>query len=289
MSHSIGVFIPTFQARHHLPFCLPPLLQSPLKPRLLLLDSSSTDGTVEYAQQLGIETHVIPQHEFNHGLTREKGRRLLGTSIVVMMTQDAYATSSHMLNYLVDPLIKQQASIAYARQLPHPGADFFEAFAREYNYPDRSHIRGIQDFKQWGSYTFFCSNSCAAYSQSALDEIGGFSSILFGEDTIAVAKLLRQHHQIAYVAEAQVCHSHRYNLKQEFCRHFDMGLARQMYQELLAVKGEDTKRGHAYVKTMLKKLLKTYPQKIPYALLQTAAKFCGYQLGRVWGQVWGHA
>jgi rhamnosyltransferase len=269
---SIGIVIPTFQAAQHLPHCLPPLLQSPLKPRILVLDSSSTDETVEIARSMG---------EFNHGTTREKGRRHLGTSIVVMMTQDAYSTSPYMLEKLVEPLMTQKASVAYARQLPHQGAGFFGSFARTFNYPAVSHIRSLQDVSTYGVYTFFCSNSCAAYLNSALDEIGGFTPVLFGEDTVAVAKLLHKQHRIAYVAEAEVCHSHDYTLKQEFCRHFDIGLARRLYQDLLAIGGQDSQRGKAYVRILLQTLYREHPTWIPYALLQTGAKYLGYCLGRM--------
>jgi rhamnosyltransferase len=280
MSSSIGVVIPTFQAVKHLPLCLPPLIHSPLKPTILVIDSSSTDGTVELAKTMGVETLTIPKHAFNHGTTREKGRQHLKTPIVVMMTQDAYPASSALLEQLVQPILHRQAAAAYARQLPHQGASLFAAFARAFNYPPTSHLRSLADIKTYGSYTFFCSNSCAAYDQSALDAIGGFPSVLFGEDTVVVAKLLHQRYRIAYVAEAQVYHSHDYTLKQEFCRHFDIGLARRSYQDLLAIGGSDTSRGKNYVRALLQDLWQKDPLRIPYACLQTIAKFFGYRIGR---------
>lgn len=277
---SIGIVIPTFQAAKHLPRCLPLLLQSKLKPRILVLDSSSTDDTVAIAKEMGVEVLVIPKHEFNHGNTRELGRRHLGTDIVVMITQDAYTNSVHMLEELVKPLTQKQASVSYGRQIPHHGADFFEAFPRQFNYPSHSHIRCLQDVHSYGVYTFFCSNSCAAYLNSALDEIGGFPAVLFGEDTLVVAKLLHRQHKIAYVASAEVRHSHGYTLKQEFRRHFDMGIARQSFKHLIEVAGSETKRGKTYFKTMLRELKKVNPQLIPYAICQTAVKFCAYRLGK---------
>ena len=280
MDSSIGILIPTFQAAKHLPHCLPPLLNSPLKPKILIIDSSSSDGTAPLAHSMGAETLVIPQSEFNHGTTRERGRQILQTSIVVMMTQDAYATSPAMLEHLVKPLLCHEASIAYARQIPHHGADFFAAFARRFNYPEQSHVRSLDDAPIYGVYTFFCSNSCAAYLNTALDEVGGFPSTLFGEDTIVVAKLLRRKHRIAYIAESAVHHSHNYSLKQEFGRHFDIGFARHAYHDLLAIAGKDSQRGKAYVRALLQELLQKRPLLVPYALLQTFVKFWGYQLGK---------
>lgn len=277
---TIGVAVITHCAKHHLPHCLPLYLQSPLKPRVLVVNSSSNDGTVETAQDLGAETLVIPRKEFNHGATREKARKHLGTDIVVMITPDAYPADQQILEKLVQPIVQKKASIAYARQLPHDGAPFFEAFPREFNYPQQGHIRSLQDTAIYGVYTFFCSNSCAAYSNAALDEIGGFQHVLLGEDTVAVSKLLRRGHKIAYVAEAQVKHSHSYTLLQEFRRSFDTGLARQEYQHLLECGSSDLKRGKAFVSQMVRDLSKKHPHLLPYAFFQTAFKWFGYRIGR---------
>jgi len=277
---TIGVAVITHNAKKHLPHCLPPYLNSPLNPRVVVVNSSSNDGTVELAKELGAETLVIPRMNFNHGKTRELARCYLNTDIIVMTTPDAYATCIATLEKLIEPLIQNQASVAYAKQLPHKGANFFETFAREYNYPNESHIRGIEDIEKYGVYTFFCSNSCAAYSNVALNSIGGFEAVLLGEDTVAVAKLLRKGHKIAYVAEAKVYHSHSYTLAQEFRRCFDIGYARHEYGHLLSQAGKDQQRGKEYTRKILQKLWQEKPQLLPYAFLQTGAKWMGYTLGR---------
>lgn len=280
LKKTVGVVVVTHCAKHHLPKCLPPLLKSPIKPRVLVVNSSSNDGTVELAKKMGAETLVIPRAEFNHGLTREKARQHLQTDIIVMITPDAYCVNHHVVGTLITPILRDKASIAYARQLPHEGADFFESFLREYNYPAESHVRGLRDRQKYGAYTYFCSNSCAAYCNKALDDVGGFPEVLIGEDTVVVSKLLNKGHRIAYVAEAMVKHSHRYNLKQEFQRHFDTGLARKKYQDLIKKGGRDEKRGAEYVLTLFKKLMKEKPLLIPYAAVQTAVKLVGYRIGR---------
>lgn len=277
----IGIAIITHNSKKHLPFCLPPLINSPLKPRILVVNSSSHDGTVELAEKMGVETLVIERNKFNHGLTRETARKYLNTEIIVMMTPDAYMVSSASLTKLIEPIIEGKASLSYARQLPHIGAKFFESFAREFNYPEEGHIRSIKDVPKYGVYTYFCSNSCAAYLNKALDEIGGFEEVLLGEDTIVAAKLLQRGHQIAYVSEALIRHSHNYNLKEEFCRNFDIGLARRKYSHLLKSEKGDYSRGMKYCMAMFKVLALEKPYLIPYAFLQTFTKYLGYSLGKL--------
>lgn len=276
---SVGVAVITHNAKKHLAHCLPPLINSPLNPRVVVVNSSSHDGTVELAQELGAETLVIPRSEFNHGATRERARQYLNTDIVVMVTPDAYALNTHMLETLIAPIAEGRASVAYGRQLPHDDAGFFGSFARHFNYGEESHVRHLDDLARYGVYTFFCSDSWAAYSNQAVESIGGFPHVLLGEDTVVTAKLLRQGHHIAYVAEAAVKHSHDYSLWQEFQRHFDTGLARADYASLLQG-ASDGQRGLLYIKTLFKQAAKQCPLLLPYAFLQVNAKWFGYRLGK---------
>lgn len=276
---SIGCAILTYKGKHHLPRCLPPLVNSPLKPRVLVIDSSSNDGTIELAKDLGAEAIEIPQKEFNHGTTRELARKLLNTDIVCMLTQDAYMIDHHTLKHLINPIIENQSKIAYARQIPHPGASFFESFPRQYNYPSTNHLRGINDRHQYGAYTFFCSDSCAAYCNAALNEIGGFEEVLLGEDTVATAKILRKGHKIAYCAEAIAYHSHNYTLKEEFQRSFDTGIARKGYASIIDTGSSDASRGKKYAKEMLSQLIKNSPWLLPYGVAHIVVKWTGYKMG----------
>ena len=276
---SIGVACITHAAKQHLVHCLPVFVNSSLKPRVLVVNSSSGDGTVELARELGAETLTIPRCEFNHGATRELARAHLGTDIVVMVTPDAYARDPEFLEKLVAPVITGKADVSYARQLPRQGAGFFERFAREFNYPETSHIRSLVDIPQWGVYTFFCSNSCAAWSNAGLDQVGGFMPALTNEDYLATAKILQAGGRVAYVAEAEIYHSHYYTLVQEFRRYFDTGYMRAEHPWVTMMVGPAERRGTAFAGKMLGRLARECPVLIPYALLQTAAKWLGFRVG----------
>lgn len=279
-SLSVGVAVITYRDKRHLEKCLPPLLASPLKPKILVFNSSSEDGTVEEAKRLGAEVLVIPRTEMNHGQARELCRKTLGTDIVVMMTPDAYASDSHMLEKLVEPIVSGQAAIAYARQVPHPGANIVSAFSRSYNYPPQSSLRGLSDVPKYGVYTAFCSDTCTAWSNRVLDEIGGFRWLLAGEDAVAAAMILKKGYSIAYVADAVVEHSHNYGPVKEFSRHFDTGLYRRQWREVLDLGGKgDQTRGVSYAGSLLRHVGKKQPLQLPRAFLQLALGWLGYRIG----------
>jgi rhamnosyltransferase len=273
---NVGVVIVTLNAESFLRPLLTGLKSQTIPHEVLIIDSSSTDATHAIANEFGHKLHVIKRSEFNHGLTRELGRKLSNKPIVVFLTQDALPANDHLLENLIKPLDK--AALSYARQLPYPGAGFFEAFHREYNYPEQSQLRSIQDQSKYGAYTFFCSDSCAAYRQDKLDLIGGFKDVLLGEDTLACASLLHQGEKIAYVADAQVFHSHNYTLSEEFKRSFDIGFARAKLKDLIGGRNSDEKRGRAYAKELFIRILKR-PWLIPYTTALLTTKWLGYQLG----------
>ncbi len=278
-NNKFGVLLLTRNAEKHLRRCLGPIFDSPLKPKVLVIDTSSTDQTREIAQRLGAQIEIIKPLEFNHGATRERGRKLLGTEIVIMLTQDAYPVDAGMLGFLVQPLLAGVAAVSYARQLPHQGAGLLEAFQREFNYPAVSQIRGLADSKTYDVYTFFCSNSCAAWSNAALDQVGGFPAILSNEDYVTVARLLSRGQRIAYVAEAQVYHSHTYSLRQEFQRYFDIGYVRAENRWIRELVGTDESRGLNFTIALLGHTLPRQPWLLPRIMALLLAKWLGYRCG----------
>jgi rhamnosyltransferase len=279
LKYSVGVVILTLNAEKHLHKSLPPVADSPLKPEVLVIDSSSYDKTIEIAKSYGADVLVIPKNEFNHGATREKGRKILNTDIVVFQTQDAYPLDETMLTKLIAPIEENKSQIAYGRQIPHDNRGLLESFPREFNYPPQSNIRSIEDVDKYGVYTFFNSHSWAAYLNSALDKSGGIETMLTNEDYFTTAKMLRDGFRIAYVSDSIVKHSHRYGLVQDFKRYFDTGYVRTEYRWVTDIVGQAEERGSRLVKQLLKKTAKEKPFMLPYALFSLFVKWLGYRTG----------
>ncbi len=279
MSQSVGVVIPALNEEKNLSICLPALLASTVPLKVILVDSGSTDNTGHIAEDMGIDVLRIEGHQFNHGATREMARQRLNTDVAVMLTADAYITEPTTIEKLLRPILEGKAIAAYARQIPHDGAGIFEAFPREFNYGDKPQLRGIEDVAAYGVYTFFCSDSCAAYRNQALDQVGGFKPTLPSEDYFAVAKLLLAGHKVAYVPDAVIRHSHRYNLVEEFQRYFDTGYVRAEQPWVQELVGAAESRGQAFFLELIKRLARSSPHLIPYAMLQTIVKWLGYRVG----------
>ncbi|MFZ1428875.1 MAG: glycosyltransferase [Geminicoccaceae bacterium] len=277
----VGVVVVTHEARQHLAHCLPPLLRSPLRPRILVVNSSSDDGTVELARDMGVDTLIVARHAFNHGLTREIARHRIGTEFVVMLSPDAYPQHDDFIEQLTAPLLQGVAAVAYGRQIAGHGAGVLERVGRDFNYPGESHLRSAADAGRFGSYLHFCSNACAAWSSRALDSIGGFKPTLVSEETIAVAELLTRGERVAYVADAVVQHAHCYDLAGAFRRQFDIGYSRRLYDWLLLAGEGDQARGRRLAARLLREACHDAPAQLPRILAQLAASWLGYRAGLV--------
>lgn len=276
----IAVIIPTKNAGADFSRVLKKLQGQRLRPdELTIYDSASTDDTVLLARSMGVNVIPVAPADFNHGATRELARKQTAAEIVIFMTQDAIPVDDFLIERLVEPILDGRASFSYARQIPRQGADIFESFPRHFNYPAESQIRSIADAEKYGVYTFFSSDSCAAYRNSALDEIGGFRPTLTSEDYFAAARLLCKGHKVAYAAGAVVEHSHAYTLLEEFRRYFDTGYVRAENPWVQAIVGQAEGRGKEYFSALVHALSARMPWLVPYAAVNTCIKLLGYRLG----------
>lgn len=281
-SSSIGLCLLTYNGINFLPDTVKLLKDSNWVSKCLIVDSNSTDGTVEYLKKNNFKLVQILNHEFNHGLTREMARKILNTDIVVFLTQDAFLRSIDDIYRLIQPICSSTCAVTYGRQIPHDNADFFESFPRWYNYPELDNpiqIRSMDDLHKYGMKLFFCSDSFSAYDNRILDKVGGFPETLTHEDYLVAYKLLKNGYKIGYISSAVVKHSHKYNLVNEFKRHFDAGYVRGMHKVLEATTGKTENEGLSYFKSFILSTMKHNFLLIPYAILIVFIKYLGFKIG----------
>lgn len=248
---------------------------------VLVIDSSSKDGTEQLAKEAGFVVTIIPHEEFSHGGTRAKAVEQTEADVIVFLTQDAILAQPDSIEKLVNCLQDDCIAAAFGRQLPNLGANVLDAFARLYNYPAVSRVNSLQDKAKRGIKTAFFSDSFACYDRKKLLEIGNFDAKLnYGEDTVAAAKLLLAGYRTVYCAEATVYHSHNFTLAEEFDRYKITGKFHKEQQWLLQDFGKAESEGLKFVKAELKYLLKQGKwYMIPYAILHNVIKYIGYRSG----------
>ena len=248
---------------------------------VVVIDSSSQDGTRKVWERFGYPVTCIPKELFHHGKTRNEGASTAAGEIIVFMTQDAIPAHNSCISDLVRPILRRKASATFARQLPKSDATFLERFTRNYNYPATSRTHSTHDTARLGIRAYFFSNVCSAIHRDAFFEVGGFpNDVILNEDMVLAAKLLNANHRIRYTAEARVFHSHNYSLVQQFQRSFDIGVAFSEQPFILngvRARGE----GFRFVKQMaLHTLQKRQFRLLPRIVLENALRYIAFRLGR---------
>lgn len=275
----ISVIIPTYNAAKLLRDLLTNIKNVH---EIIIIDSSSSDNTLEIAKSFKCVVRTIDKSRFNHGGTRNYGSRIASGDLLVFLTQDAILFSENEIHNLVQPFFdSDKISIAYGMQLPHKNSKVFGRIAREINYKQFSYIRSLKDRDRYGIKTIFSSNSFCAYRKEIFCELGGFAdNIILGEDTHFAGISLKSGYDIAYVSNAKVYHSHDYNLLQEFKRNFDIGVfhsrEKWLIKDFKAAEGEGLK----FVKSEMSLLIKHKKlHLLGYSLIRNGVKFFAYKLG----------
>jgi rhamnosyltransferase len=201
--------------------------------------------------------------------------------ILIYLTQDAALFGVSAFANLVKAFDDAEIGAAYGRQLPREKASPIEAHARHFSYAEVPVVRSWESRRTMGFKSIFFSNAFGAYRRKALMGVGGFSpDVIFGEDTLAVARMHRAGWKTAYVADALVRHSHDYSIAEEFRRYFDIGVLHSRESWLHEQFGSASGEGRRFVLSEFRYLLRHGAHHIPSAFARTFAKYLGYKIGR---------
>ncbi|MBR9829733.1 MAG: glycosyltransferase family 2 protein [Oceanospirillales bacterium] len=283
----LALVIPLYNAAAYLPILLPTLAKwvKGAERELLFVDSSSIDGTAAMVSEAGFGRVLnIDSCEFDHGGTRAWAAQQVDAEVVVFLTQDALPVSVDDIDRLVSAFDDPLVAAAYGRQLPYEDCHLFGRHLRQFNYGERSYVRGLEDTAEYGIKTAFLSNSFAAYRRLSLEQIDWFKNgLILGEDNYAGGRLLLAGHRLAYVAEAEVYHSHSYTVWQEFKRYFDIGVFHAMEPWLLKEFGKPEGEGMRYVCSELAYLRSERAwHLLPAFVVRNGMKWLGYKLGKLY-------
>ena len=279
-----SIIIPTYNASEYLLSLLESIKSQTIKDyELIIIDSSSTDNTIEIANSYNAHVITIEKEKFDHGQTRTLAAKEAHSDIIIFLSQDSLLFNENSIENIIEPLkADEKIAAVFGRQLPCKDASIFAEHLRLFNYTENSYTSELSDKDEHGLRTIFFSNSFSAFRKSGLEEIGFFmEGLIFGEDTFAAAQFLLNNKKIAYAASAKVYHSHNYTIAQDFRRYFDMGVFHQRENQLLKEFGKPEGRGMEYIKSeyaFIKK--KKRLDLIPEFVLRIFAKFLGYKIGR---------
>ena len=195
---------------------------------IVVIDSGSTDATLELASEYGAVVRSIPPSEFDHGLTRNRGIELASGEIIVLMSQDAVPGDRDLVRNFVRAFEDPKIAGAYARQVPRSDADIITKrnLGRWLTGRKAQEVRWIQD---WDAYRqmspmqrhrfYNFDDVCSAIRRDVWRSIP-FRAQEFGEDIDWSQRALEAGWKIAYWPSSFVVHSHPRSIRYEYRRNF---------------------------------------------------------------------
>ena len=224
----ISIVIPAKNGSSTIRSCLEGIFSQTLvdQTEVVVIDSGSTDGTLDILKEFPVKVHQIPPREFNHGSTRNLGVQLATGEFVIMTVQDATASDPQWIEKMVkhfdDPAV---AGVCGQQVVRHdPDKNPLQWFNPQ-GEPDiiKYHFSNTEEFnnmpgREQHRYCHW-DDVNAMYRKKILEEIP-FHHISFGEDALWARDALSKGHAIVYDYSARVYHYHHQNFHFYFKRTF---------------------------------------------------------------------
>ena len=199
---------------------------------LLIVDSGSTDASLEIAERHGARIHRIPQAEFSHGGTRNLMMELAAGDHVAFLTQDATPAHDGWLAALLAGFeLAGDVALVFGPHEPRPDATHMIKAEMERHFAvwgdkgttidvqrlDRGDLAAYRAFP--GRWTFFSDvNGCVA--RWAWERVP-YRDVPYAEDQLLGREMIEAGFAKAYMPDARVLHSHHYPPVRFLRRYFD--------------------------------------------------------------------
>ena len=197
---------------------------------VIVIDSGSTDATLDIVSAFPVSLTRIRPEEFGHGRTRNLGARLARGRFLVYLPQDATPVGPDWLQTLLAPFEDPAVGGVYCRQTPRAEASAMERFFLLTTYSGQRELRTIGRGEDASLARCFFSTVGGAIRASLWRDYPFDESVIMSEDQAWSRDVMLGGHAIAYQPAAELLHSHDYGIAGIFRRNFDSGYSiRQIF------------------------------------------------------------
>jgi rhamnosyltransferase len=204
----------------------------PEPPRVVAIDSGSTDGSLAVLARYGATVLHLPRGAYNHGAARNRALAEVTEPFAALLVQDAVPASPQWLSALIAPMVTApDVAGVFARQQPWPEASrttihYLRGWVATSAAPRLS--------GPWTAAAFAALTPAERHQAAAFDNVSSairmeawrrqpFPDAIFAEDLEWARDVLFAGHRIAFAPEAVVWHSHDrsawYELRRTYLAH----------------------------------------------------------------------
>lgn len=223
----LSIILLTLNSSSYLPSCLEAIRQQdfPHAVEIVLIDSGSTDGTVEVARGRVDQLIQIPKGDFHHARTRNLAASKARGEFLVFLSVDALPIGTKWLANLLRHFVDNRVGAVYGRQVPRPGASIERRMFFEHRYPASASIKTAGSSRQGNPNQEYHYTDVNGALRKRIWEAMPYPECCKTYEDVGMAKqLLERGWTIVYEPEAAVIHSHNYSLITGLRRSFDTGV-----------------------------------------------------------------
>ena len=179
---------------------------------LVLVDSGSTDNTLDISKKHGCRIFHIPPEDFSWGYALNYGAEKSTGDVIIYLSGHCIPVDDHWLSSLLAPLEDETTGGVYSRHVPRPEVDPFEAIELEYFWfpPSKTGTRISESF----------SNASCAVRKKTWENVRFDESLLSCEDGEWAWRAGNNGWKIVYQPESRVWHSHPPRIQNIYLRWF---------------------------------------------------------------------
>lgn len=206
-----SIIIRSYNEANHIARLLEGITRQTIKPvEMILVDSGSTDNTVEIASAYPIKLITIAPQQFTFGRSLNIGIQAATADLLVFASAHVYPVFPDWLEKLLAPFSDPEIALTYGKQRGGASTKFSEHQVFASWFPDTT-----QQYQP----TTFCNNANAAVRRSLAEKYPYNESLSGLEDLEWAHRLSSEGWKIHYVPEAEVIHVHNESPKGVYNRY----------------------------------------------------------------------
>lgn len=219
-----SIIIRAFNEEKHIGRLLDGIARQTVKDvQVILVDSGSTDRTVEIANQHIVDVVTISPQEFTFGRSLNAGIRQAQADLVLIASAHVYPVYPDWIERMLEPFSDEKIALVYGKQRGIAASQFSEQQIFTHWYPDDSQPQQEHPF---------CNNANAAIRRTLWQEHAYDESLPGLEDLEWAQWAFDQGCKIAYSAEAEIIHVHSESWQGVHKRYTREGMAfKQIYPQ----------------------------------------------------------
>ena len=191
---------------------------------VLVVDSGSTDKTLEIVRRYPVRLEQIPPEAFHHARTRNYAAGLAKGELLVFLSQDATPASDTWLGTMISNFDDRSVGAAYGRQLPKQGSTPERREVLDAVYGGERVEKDPRRAQECGFRYYHFSSVNSSIRKEVWQATRFPDDLKVFEDLGISKRILDAGWKIVYEPRAIVYHSHNHTTIGLFKRYFDGGV-----------------------------------------------------------------